>query len=89
VFRGLYGSTPATLTIKSNLLTRLSFSGTTYPISAMLEGGANITVVDANGVQLFGDGNWRFVATVTDTNANTGIGSDIFAIRIWDKANQR
>ena len=35
-----------------------------------------------------GAGNWRFVATVTDTNANSGIGTDKFAITVWDKENQ-
>jgi len=88
VFRGKYNGVDATFTIKSNALTGLSFTGSTYPISATLTGGANITVVDRSGNVLFSEGSWRFAATVTDTNANSGIGQDKFAITIWDKSNQ-
>ena len=80
-----YNGVDAIYRIKSNALTGLSFNGATYSISATLAGGANITITDLNGDLLFGDGNWRFVATVTDANLKTG---DKFAITIWDKQNQ-
>jgi len=88
LFRAPYNGVDAVYKIKSNALTGLSFSGTTYPISATLAGGANITITNNAGAVLFSEGSWRFTATVTDTNANSGIGQDGFSITIWDKNNQ-
>ncbi len=88
LFRGVYDGVDATFKIKSNALSGLAFSGKSYPISATLAGSCSITVVDGKDNVLFGDGNWRFTATVTDTDRNPGTGSDSFAITIWNKDNQ-
>src|SRR5207237_502917 len=61
VYRGLYNGVPADFIIKSNSLTALSFSGTTFPITATLQGKANLQIIrQSDGVTLFSDGNATF-----------------------------
>ncbi len=72
--------------IKSNSLTGLLFSGTSYPISATLQGKATINVIqESNGATLFSDGNATFSATVTDSGQASGVGSDAFSLTVYDK----
>ncbi|HXF98940.1 MAG TPA: hypothetical protein VNJ46_10050, partial [Gaiellaceae bacterium] len=87
VYRGLYSGVLADYVIKSNSLTALKFSGSSYPFSATLEGKCTIQINRASdGMQLYGDGNATFSATVEDTNANSGAGSDSYGIlRVYDK----
>ena len=75
VYRGTWGATniPAVYVVKSNALEGLSFSGTTYPMSATLMGKATVQVNRAdNGTSLASEGNVLFTARVTDTNLNDG-----------------
>jgi hypothetical protein len=86
VYRGMYNGVLADYIIKSNALSALAFSGPTYPISATLQGKCNLQINRASdGVQLWGDGNATFVATVTDSGQSSGIGSDMFALTVYDK----
>jgi hypothetical protein len=86
VYRGLYMGVQADFIIKSNSLTALRFVGTTYPISATLQGKCTIQINRASdGVQLYGDGNATFNATAVDSGQNSGIGSDTYALRVYDK----
>jgi uncharacterized repeat protein (TIGR01451 family) len=86
VWRGTYNGVAADFVIKSNSLTALSFSGTTFPISATLQGKATIQVNRASdGMQLYSDGNATFTATASDSGKSSGIGSDSFALTVYDK----
>jgi len=86
VFRGLYNSVAADFVIKSNALDTLSFSGSTYPITATLQGKCTIQINRASdGVQLYGDGGATFTAKVTDSDKNSGIGWDSFELSVYDK----
>jgi hypothetical protein len=86
VYRGYYNGVLADFIIKSNALEALGFSGTQYPITATLQGKCNLQINRASdGVQLWGDGNATFVATVTDSGNTSGIGSDAFRLSVWDK----
>jgi hypothetical protein len=99
VYRGLYSgpctinhvsrtctNVPANFVIKSNSLNALQFAGTTYPMTATLQGKATIQINRAsNGVQLYGDGNATFTATVVDSGKSSGIGSDKFALTVYGK----
>jgi hypothetical protein len=86
VYRGLYNGVAADFIIKSNSLTALRFSGTQYPISALLEGKCNIQINRAkDGASLYSDGNGTFSATATDSGQSSGIGADSFAITVYDK----
>jgi hypothetical protein len=89
VYRGMYNGFQADFIIKSNALDSLSFSGTTtYPISGTLQGKCNIQINRASdGVQLYSEGNARFVAKATDSGRNSGIGSDSFELNVWNKDN--
>ena len=85
-FRGTYKGVDATFKIKSNALSGLAFSGTSYPVSATLSGKCTISIVDSK------DAGCSARATggspprrPTSTRA---AGSDAFAITIWDKNNQ-
>jgi hypothetical protein len=78
VWRGTYNGFAADYIIKSNALTALSFTGTTYPLSATLQGGATLQIVRASdGYLLASQGGGSFVATAKDTN---GVGADTFAL---------
>ena len=86
VYRGYYNGVLADFIIKSNALDALSFSGTQYPIRATLQGKCNLQINRASdGVQLWGDGNATFVATITDSGLSSGIGSDSFQLSVWNK----
>jgi uncharacterized membrane protein len=86
VYRGTYNGVLSDYVIKSNSLTGLSFSGTTFPISATLQGKATIQINRASdGSQLYSDGNATFTATATDSGSSSGIGTDSFALSVWDK----
>jgi hypothetical protein len=87
VWRGLYGSVPADFKIKSNALDALSFTGSTYPISATLQGKCNIQVTkQSDGSSLFGSGGATFIARVTDSGKSSGIDSDLFELTVTDNS---
>ena len=70
--------------IKSNAITGLQFSGTTYPISATLQGKCNIQINRASdGYVLFSAGNYTFSATVTDSGQN-GTSGKQFSLIVYD-----
>src|SRR2546425_10616284 len=53
---------------------------------ATLQGKATIQINRASdGVLLFSDGNATFNATTMDSSQNSGIGSDTFALTVYDK----
>jgi hypothetical protein len=55
----------------------------TYPMKATLQGKANIQINRASdGATLWSEGNATFISTVTDTNANSGAGSDDYALTV-------
>jgi hypothetical protein len=84
VFRGTYNGVLADFIIKSNALSGLQFSGTTYPISATLQGKANVQVNRASdGLTLFSAGNYTFSATVTDSGQNGPVGKQ-FSLTVYD-----
>ena len=86
VYRGLYDGVLADFVIKSNSLTGLAFSGTTYPINAVLQGKATIQINRASdGVQLYSQGNATFNTTLIDSGQNSSIGSDSFFLMVFDK----
>jgi hypothetical protein len=86
VYRGYYNGVLADFIIKSNALDALSFNGTQYPIRATMQGKCNLQINRASdGVQLWGDGNATFVATITDSDLSSGIGSDSYQLSVWDK----
>jgi hypothetical protein len=99
VYRGLYNGVLADFRIKSNSLTSLVFAcwnGTTYascplgnatfPAQATLSGKSTIQINRASdGYVLYSDGNSTFNATVTDSGKSTGVGSDMYALTVYDK----
>ncbi len=86
IFRGLFNGVMADFIIKSNSLSGLMFSGSTYPISATLQGKASIQVIqESNGATLFSSGNATFSASVTDSGKTSGVGSDSFSLTVYDK----
>jgi hypothetical protein len=100
VYRGVYSGTctsgsgvtatwssvPVDFVIKSNSLSSLSFSGTTYPLSATLQGGDTIqTNRQSDGVNICSEGGASFTARAWDTNANSGIGSDSYSLTVLHK----
>ena len=51
-----------------------------------MQGKCNLQINRASdGVQLWADGNATFVAIITDSGLNSGIGSDSFQLSVWDK----
>ena len=83
VYRGTFNGTPAIFRIKSNSLEALGFTGTTHPLSATLQGKANLQVVSAvDGSQLFGEGNLSFVASVRDTGLPSSNVGDTFSLTL-------
>jgi hypothetical protein len=99
VYRGLYNGVLADYRIKSNSLTALTFAcwnGTTwtscplgntmFPARATLSGKSTIQINRASdGYVLYSDGNSTFSATVEDSGQSSGIGSDKFALTVYDK----
>ncbi len=86
IFRGLFNGVMADFIIKSNSLSGLMFSGSTYPITATLQGKASIQVIqESNGATLFSSGNATFTASVTDSGKTSGVGSDAFSLTVYDK----
>jgi hypothetical protein len=84
VYRALYNGVLADFIIKSNALTALQFTGTTYPISSTLQGKANVQVNRASdGLFLFSAGNYTFSATVTDSGQNGNAGKQ-FSLITYD-----
>jgi len=85
--------------IKSNALTSLGFScwngsafascpvgNATFPARATLSGKSSIQINRASdGLVLYSDGNSTFNATVADSGNSSGIGTDSFAITVYDK----
>ena len=52
----------------------------------VLDGKATLQIVrTSDGLSLYNDGNATFRLVGIDTGANSGIGYDKFAIKIWDK----
>jgi hypothetical protein len=99
VWRGTYNGVAADYVIKSNSLTSLAFqcwNGTayatcptgnnTYPALSTLQGKNTIQINRASdGASLYSDGSATFNATVIDSGANSGIDSDRFTLKVWDK----
>jgi hypothetical protein len=84
VYRGMYNGVPADFIIKSNALNGLKFSTGNYPITATLQGKANIQINQAsNGAQLYGDGNATFSITATDSGQTTT--GDALSLTVYDK----
>ena len=84
VYRALYNGVMSDFIIKSNALTALQFSGTTYPISSTLQGKANVQINRASdGYTLFSAGNYTFSATVTDSGQNGTTGKQ-FSLIVYD-----
>jgi hypothetical protein len=83
-YRALYNGVLADFIFKSNALTGLQFSGTTYPISATLQGKANVQISRAtDGYVLFSAGNYTFSATITDSGQNGQSGKQ-FSLIVYD-----
>ena len=86
VYRSTYNGVLADFIIKSNALTALQFSGTTFPISSTLQGKANVQVNRASdGYSLFSAGNSMFSATVTDSSQN-GTSGKQFSLIVYDSS---
>ena len=86
VYRGQYNAVSADFIIRSNALNALAFLGNTFPISTTLQGKATIQINrSSDGALLYSEGNATFQATVVDSGANSGIGSDSFALTVYDK----
>jgi len=86
IYRALYNGVPADFIIKSNALSALQFSGTTYPISSTLQGKANVQVNRASdGYTLFSAGNYTFSSTVTDSGQNGTTGKQ-FSLIVYDSS---
>jgi hypothetical protein len=99
VWRGVYNGTPADFVIKSNALTSLAFAcwnGTayvtcpvgnnTYPAMSTLQGKATIQINrSSDGTSLYSDGSATFNGTVIDSGQSSGINSDLFTIKVYDK----
>jgi hypothetical protein len=99
VYRSTYNGIPADFVLKSNSLTSLAFqcwNGTaygncpqgnnTYPALSTLQGKNTIQINRASdGTNLYSDGSATFSATVIDSGANSGIDSDRFTLKVWDK----
>jgi hypothetical protein len=84
VYRALYNGILADFILKSNALSALQFTGTTYPISSTLQGKANVQVNQASdGSTLFSTGNYAFSATVTDSGQN-GVTGKQFSLIVYD-----
>jgi len=84
VYRGTYMGVAADFVIKTNAITALSFSGSSYPISATLEGKATYQINRASdGYQLFSEGGLKFTAKVTDSGKSSGIRLDKFALTLY------
>jgi hypothetical protein len=84
IWRGTYNGVGADFIIKSTALDALRFTpGTTYPLSATLEGKATLQINRASdGLMLWSEGNATFSATATDAGTS---GTDAFALRVIDK----
>ncbi|HEX2049213.1 MAG TPA: Ig-like domain-containing protein, partial [Actinomycetota bacterium] len=83
VYRGTYQGVAADYVVKSNSLSALGFSGTTYPITARLQGKATIQINrTSDGAQLWSEGNATFTATATDTGQSSGIGVDSYSLTV-------
>jgi len=83
VYRALYNGVLADFIIKSNALTALQFTGTTYPISSTLQGKANVQVNRASdGLSVFSAGNYTFSVTVTDSGQN-GVTGKQFSLIVY------
>ena len=81
IYRALYNGMLADFIIKSNALTALQFTGTTYPISSTLRGKANVQVNrTGDGYSLFSAGNYTFSATVTDSGQSGTTGKQFSLI---------
>lgn len=86
VYRGLYNGVPADFVIRSNALNALAFGGKTFPIPATLQGKATIQINrSSDGALLYTEGNATFQATVIDSGATSGVGSDSFALVVYNK----
>jgi subtilisin family serine protease len=85
VYRGTYNGNPADYIFKSNSLDTLGFSKLSppYPISATLQGNCNLQVVqDSVQIPGAGQGNLRFVATVTDGGLPSSNNGDYFSLTV-------
>jgi hypothetical protein len=86
VYRSTYNGVLADFIIKSNALNALQFSGTSYPISATLQGKVNVQINRASdGFSLFSGGNYTFSATVTDSGQSGTTGKQ-FSLIVYDSS---
>jgi hypothetical protein len=86
VYRALYNGVLADFIIKSNALTALQFTGTTYPISSTLQGKVSVQVNRASdGLSLFSAGNYTFSATVTDSGQSGDSGKQ-FSLIVYNSS---
>jgi hypothetical protein len=86
IYRALYNGVLADFIIKSNVVSALQFSGTTYPISSTLQGKANVQVNRASdGYTLFSAGHYTFSLTVTDSGQNGTTGKQ-FSLIVYDSS---
>jgi hypothetical protein len=99
VWRGTYNGVAADYVIKSNALDSLGFqcwNGTayttcpqgnnTYPAMSTLQGRNTIQINRASdGVSLYSEGSATFNVSVIDSGQSSGIGSDRFTMRVWDR----
>ena len=64
----------------------LAFGSKTYPIAATLQGNCTIQINrSSDGALLYSEGNATFQATAVDSGMNSGIGSDSFALVVYEK----
>ena len=90
IYRGTYNGMPADYVIRSNALNGLAFGSKAYPIAATLQGKATIQINrSSDGALLYSEGNATFQATVTDSGQSSGVGSDSFALTVYDKNGVR
>jgi hypothetical protein len=82
---GEHEGQPAMYRIKSNALSGLRFSGRSYPVTATLEGKANLLVTRlSDGAVLYSDGAATMTAGATDTNK--GATPDSFSLSVFAKS---
>jgi hypothetical protein len=85
-YRGTYNGVAADFIVKSSSLSGLQITGSAYPLTAVLQGKASIRIIRARvGVQLYHASGATFTATMVDSGKIHGIGSDCFALTVYDK----
>lgn len=89
-WQGMYNGQLANFTITSNAISTLTFSGTTSPIMATLQGKAAESIESVTTSQvLFSQGNLTFTATARDGDYGQpqNVPSDAFSLSVFDGNN--